>query len=340
MYPRNESLEMSPAMSRPSGKMTLAGVRKGVLSSPIRALIYGVEGVGKSSFAACAPNPIFLCSEAGTNYLDVSRFATADSFNDVQDALQVLIDEEHPYESTVIDTLDWLEPFVWRTVVKNASPNKEGKRPKSIDEVGGGYNKGYEVALDYWRQFLSKLETLRTVKGMHVILISHAWVKPFSNPAGPDFDRYELKLHKKAAGLFKEWADDVLFATFDTYTSTQKGETKGRQGATRIIHTEHRATHDAKNRCGLPEQLPLNWGSYFSAWKARQARPMGEMAAELKSLLAILGKSDKLEDTLRYVGTDTTRMANMLNKARFEVDQHNARFDNVDDGKLLADVAS
>jgi hypothetical protein len=138
---------------------------------------------------------------------------------------------------------------------------------KNIEDVGFG--KGYNAALDRWRDMLSRLDTLRDRRGMNVILLAHSWIKTFRNPEGDDFDRYELKLHAKTSGLIKEWSDAVLFAAYETLTATDKSKrTRGISTGARIVHTERRAAFDAKNRFELPAELPASVRRGHRSWRS------------------------------------------------------------------------
>lgn len=236
-------------------KMTLDRLVTGKKQKPIRVLLFGVEGIGKSTFGANAPRPIFLCAEDGTDQLDVTRFPTPESWQDVRDAIHTLATSEHDRKTLVIDTLDWMEPLLWAHICKRDSqPNIEAY----------GYGKGYQAALDEWRDFLAALERLRLAKQMHIVLLAHSWVKNWKNPEGDDFDRYELKLNAKAAGLIKENVDAVLFANHETFAS-KDAKTKRVRGVStgaRLIYTNRTAAYDAKNRYGLPDSMPLDWAEF------------------------------------------------------------------------------
>jgi hypothetical protein len=167
---------------RPANNMPLTTISKGKLEKPARVLLYGVEKIGKSTFAAGAPDPIFICSEDGTSELDVARFREPRYWEEARYAIDTLCREKHEHRTLVIDTLDWLEPLCWREVCRKGSV-------QSIEDFGGGYGKGYLAALDEWRQFLADLDDLRAKRGMGVVLLAHSWIKSFKNPEGDDFDR-------------------------------------------------------------------------------------------------------------------------------------------------------
>lgn len=245
----------------------LKHIRSGRIDAPYKALVYGTEGVGKSSFAANAERPIFMCLEDGTESLEVDRLPEMKSLDDVYSALEELGTEEHLYQTLVIDSVDWLAPLVEDAVCK-----RNGW--KSIEDPG--YGKGPNVANEEWRRFLARMEELRKRKKMHVLLIGHAEIKRFNDPAGSDFDRYQLKLPPKAAAVIKEWSDAVLFAEYETATKKDGGRVKGVATGNRIIHTERQAAFDAKNRWGLPPTLPLDFAA-FDAGRRANADQKGEL---------------------------------------------------------------
>jgi hypothetical protein len=194
-------------------RIDLSKIVKGKIDAALRVLLYGVEGVGKSSWASQAPDPVYLCAESGTERLDVARLPLPDgvrawTWGLVRESVRVLGESEHGYKTFVVDTLDTIEPLLWAHICE-----RDGKA--SIEAYGFG--KGYIAALDEWRSWLADLERLRHERGMNIVFIAHSYVKPFKNPEGEDYDRYELKLNIKAGGLVKEWVDDVLFAHYETF---------------------------------------------------------------------------------------------------------------------------
>ena len=290
--------------------MTLTSVIKGKIVAPIRVTLYGPEGIGKSTFAAGAPKPIFLGSEDGTGQLDVERFPMPQSFGDVFDAIRNLTNEQHGYQTLVIDTLDWMEPIIWDYICK---------RDEQTNIESYGYGKGYSAALDEWRKVIKALEQLRAAKPMHVVLLAHAWIKTFKNPAGDDFDRYEMKINVKAGGLLKEWSDAVLFANYETFAKKDDPKAKKAKGIStgaRLVYTERRAAYDAKNRYGLPEELPLSWADFETAVATgKPADPVAmraEIEAKAKQLPAEV--QSKVAETLNQAGNNAQSLAVILNR--------------------------
>lgn len=257
-------------------RMSLSAVKSGRLDKPMRVLIYGVEKIGKSTFAADAPDPIFIGAEDGTAQLDVSRFPQPETWTDVLDAIEELRTAKHSFKTAVIDSLDWVEPLLWRYIC-----DRDGK--KDIEDYGFG--KGYTVALDEWRRLLAKLERLSVERSMHIVLIAHSWIKPFKDPNSDGYDRYELKVHAKAGGLIKEWCDAVFFAQYETFTvkSDRDKRVRGVDSGARVIHTQRRAAWDAGNRYSLPEVMPLSWDEFAAG--VRRGQDAERLALEVNNLL-------------------------------------------------------
>lgn len=224
----------------------LENVKRGRESNPPRLLIYGTEGVGKSTFAAGAPKPIFIQTEDGLGEIDCDKFPLARAFDDVMKSIEALYTEPHDYGTVVVDSVDWLERLIWDRVCRDF-PVKYN----SIEKVDGGYGKGYVHALTHWREFLTALNGLRHEKQMVVILIGHTKIEKFEEPGSPAFDRFSPKVHKHAAAMLVEWSDAVLFAGSETDVSTKEKK--------RLLKAVSGQSFVAKNRYHLPEKLPLSW---------------------------------------------------------------------------------
>jgi hypothetical protein len=287
--------------------MTLANVVTGRIKRPLRELLYGPEGVGKSTFGADAPNPIFIALEEGTANLDVARFPQPEYLDEVYQALRALGTEEHAYKTLVIDTLDALEPLIWKHICK-------AQNVANIEEFG--YGKGYNYALDEWRNLLNWIERLQAKKDMHVILLAHASIKTFKNPQGEDFDRYQLKLHEKAGGLIKEWCESVLFANYDIQAKKEKrySRAKGVSTGARWIYTVRHAAYDAKNRYNLPERLPLRFDEFWAARERGTPTDVSKLVSAIEKGIADLLDADlkaKAEGFLKKAGRDPVNLAKL-----------------------------
>jgi hypothetical protein len=276
---------MMQSAPRGVSRMTLAGVVSGKQKKPMRVVLYGPEKIGKSTFAADAPNPIVLGAEDGTSEIDVARMPEPTNWQDILDAIRVLTDEPHNYKTLILDTLDWTEPHCWKVVCDKG--DDKGKKKDAIEDFG--YGKGYNKAVDEWRVLLQRLDMLRAKRGMHIILLAHSHVKAFHNPDGDDYDRYEMKMNAKGAGVVKEWADAVLFANYEISTVT-KGDglnvkSVGISQGARVVYTTRRASADAGNRYGLPAKLPLSWESFVEAVEKGAPQDPSRLLAAINTLL-------------------------------------------------------
>ena len=232
-------------------------ITRGREKRPRRVMLYGTQGIGKSTWAANAPKPVFIQTEDGLGDIECDKFPVAGCFEDVMKALSDLYTDKHGYQTVVVDSLDWLERLIWADVCKE-------QNVKSIDAIG--YGKGYGFAMTLWNDFLTGLAALREEKGMGIILIAHSKVERFEDPETDAYDRYSPRLHKTAAHLVQEFCDEVLFASYKVMTRTAGDglhkKTKGIGTGERIMRTQAGAAHQAKNRLGLPPELPLTWEAY------------------------------------------------------------------------------
>lgn len=278
MIPATRAIDVSP----PPRKLSVV---RGIQQVPIWTHLYAPEGTGKSTFGAGAPDPIFIDVEAGTAHLDVPRFEFDDgrtqpeTWPEVLSALSVLATEPHTFKTAVVDTLDATEALIFSHICAR-------DKKASIEDYG--YGKGYVAAVDEWRLFVAACEKL-LAKKMHVVTLSHASIRPFKNPEGDDFDRYEMRLNQKAAGLIKERAHNILFAQLEmvTFKDERTKRVKGSSTGARIIRTTRTAAFDAKNRYDLPDELPLSWDDY---WRAVQER----RPADPKKLVEAIIEKSKL----------------------------------------------
>jgi len=248
--------------------ISLKDVLKGSTSLPPRLLIYGVEGIGKTTLGANAPSPIVIQTEDGLGMLNVPAFPLAKSYDDVVGALTSLATEDHGFKTLVVDSLDWLEALVWKQVLINNPTDEKGRTVENIESYGFG--KGFQLAVDIWIDFIAALNYLRNEKKMTVILIAHHEVKRFNDPSSEPYDRYGVKLHKAASAKMREWSDAVLFANYRVATTSSDegfGKTKVRAigSGVRILHTEERPAHYAKNRYAMPPEIELSWAAVEQA---------------------------------------------------------------------------
>lgn len=260
----------------------LNNIKRGKQQRPQRVIIYGPEGVGKSTLAAGLPAPLFLDTEEGTQHMNVDRIQV-DNYGAMLDALQDIYKEARngslPYKTLVIDTGDRLWDMCARQVIKdyNASP-KDGKIT-SIESIG--YGKGYAQASEMFVNLLSIFDNCRNA-GLHIAVICHCRVETVNPPEGEAYTMYTIKINAPAKQAItakeklKEWGDAILFCNYVT-TFTDGGKAKG--GELRAVYTEHRATWEAKNRHGMPAVMAMDAGEISRLLFAEGADSSGSAPA-------------------------------------------------------------
>ena len=230
-------------------------ISTGIQHGPQKIVIYGPEGIGKSSFAAKFPDPLFIDTEGSTKLLNVKRLPRPTSWTELIHMVEEVVDNPDVCKTLVIDTADWAERLCSEHVCKQA--DKE-----SIESFG--YGKGYVLLKEEFGRLLDRL-SMAIEAGVNVVLTAHSTIRKFERPdESGAFDRWEMKLGNKTSGqisaLVKEWADMLLFANYkemiieDPTTGKKKAH-----GGQRVMYTTHHPAFDAKNRHGLPDELPFSF---------------------------------------------------------------------------------
>ena len=221
-----------------------------------KVVIYGPEGIGKSTFASRFPSPVFIDTEGSTKDMDVARFEKASSWQMLLDQIEYVRTHPDVCRTLVIDTIDWAEQMCVEAVC--ARHHKSG-----IEDFG--YGNGYVYVKEEFGRFLNRLSDVVDA-GINVVLTAHAQIRKFEQPDELGaYDRWELKLGKKTASqtspLVKEWADMLLFANYKTLSvaTDKEGKKHKAQGGSRVMYTSHHPCWDAKNRYGLPEETPFSY---------------------------------------------------------------------------------
>lgn len=278
-------------------------ITKGVIPSAQKIVIYGPEGIGKSTFASMFPDPLFSDTEGSTKKLDIKRFDAPTSWQMLLQQAEYVRNNK-PCKTYIIDTADWAEKLCSQAVCARA--NKSG-----IEDFG--YGKGYTYLKEEFGKLLNILDEVIN-RGIHVVFTAHSYLKKFEQPDEMGaYDRYEMKLTKYVAPLVKEWADTVLFANYKTYVVSDEKGNKKAQGGTRMMFTTHNPCWDAKNRDGLADELPFDFEqirhilTYDSSTDTTKPDSIVQKINEITD-------NDELEvfDTKEDVKTDASQSAGQL----------------------------
>lgn len=225
-------------------------ITKGKIKKALKLVVYGQEGVGKSTFASKFPEPVFIDTEGSTGQLDVSRFDAPSSWEMLMQQVEYVRQHPDVCKTLVIDTADWAEKLCIRTVCDRA--HKDG-----IEDFG--YGKGYVYVAEEFGKLINKLTEVVNA-GINVVVTAHAQMRKVEQPDEMgSYDRWELKLTKQCSPLLKEWADILLFANYKTVVVKSGDKYKGQGGQQRIMYTSHTASWDAKNRYALADTLPFDF---------------------------------------------------------------------------------
>ena len=231
-------------------------ITRGKIPGAKKCVLYGPEGIGKSTLAAQFPAPLFIDTENGTKELDVARFDKPTSWEMLLQEVRYVLNSPDICKTLVVDTADWAE----KLCIKAICDQHQKRGIESFD-----YGKGYTFVYEGFGELLNLLADV-TERGIHVVLTAHAATKRREQP--DEFGTYDcwgLKLIDSPkcsiANMVKEWADVLLFANYKTLVVAvdDKGKKHKAQGGSRVMYTSHHPCWDAKNRLGMPEELPLEW---------------------------------------------------------------------------------
>lgn len=252
-------------------------ITKGAMQGPVKVLIYGPEGIGKSTLASHFPDPLFIDTEGSTKWMDVARLPAPETWNDILEEVKYVYENPDCCKTLVIDTGDWAESLCIAELTKTVS---------SIEDFG--YGKGYVMLAEKFKKLLDELDKV-IAAGVHVVITAHAQMRKFEQPDEMGaYDRWELKLQKKTAPLVKEWSDMILFCNFKTYVVETKDKKKKAMGGERVMYTTHHNCWDAKNRFGLSSPLQMSYDAISQVIGADLSRK-------------VLTDFDRIPDNLRLL---------------------------------------
>lgn len=238
--------------------MSKYSITTGVLDSPVKTVLYGPEGIGKSTFASHFPDPVFIDTEGGTKRLNISRLPQPTSWAMLLDEVNEVRKGAIPCGTLVIDTADWAERLAITALCAKAK----------VDGLEGfGYGKGYTYLKEEYGRLLDALEEVLNT-GHNVLILAHSTISKFEQPdAVGNYDRWTMKTTKQVEPMLREWCDLLLFANYKTIVE-KVGDSKNAKskasGGRRVMYTTHTPCWDAKNRFDLPDEVPFEYASIAS----------------------------------------------------------------------------
>ena len=230
----------------------MLNIIEGKISRALKIVIYGSEGIGKSTLASRFPDPLIIDTEGGTAHMDVRRIQKPATWTELLFDVQEVAKTDGICKTLVIDTADWAEQLCIDHVCTQY-------KQKSIEAFG--YGKGYTYLGEEFSRMISNLDAV-IASGKHVVVTAHAKMRKFEQPDEMGaYDRWEMKLSRQVAPLLKEWADMLLFMNYKTYVIETENNTHKAKGGKRVIYTTHNPCWDAKNRHDLPEEMEASFDS-------------------------------------------------------------------------------
>lgn len=278
----------------------MLNITKGKINRAQKVVIYGSEGIGKSSLAACFPDPLFIDTEGGTAQMDVRRIDKPQSWEELLAIVQEVAATPDVCKSLILDTADWAEQLIVSFLCTKYKQN-------SIESFG--YGKGYTYLAEEFTKLLYAFDRV-IAANIHVVITAHAKMRKFEQPDEMGaYDRWEMKLSKQVAPLLKEWCDLLLFCNYQTFVVTSENNTQKAQGGKRVMYTSHHPAWDAKNRVHLPEVLELDYKHIAHIFaeqsdKSNTAKSAGETKAAptaAEALREVLEKAGVTETEIQQV---------------------------------------
>ena len=271
-------------------------INEGKIDRAQKVVIYGSEGIGKSTFASKFPEALFIDTEGGTSHMDVRRIDKLESWEELVNIVNEVATEP-VCKTLVIDTAYWAEQLCISHICRKYKQN-------SIESFG--YGKGYTYLSEEFSRLLSACDAV-IKSGKHVVIVAHAKMRKQELPdeAGA-FDRWEMKLSRQVAPLIKEWADLLLFLNYRTYVVSTESNSKKAQGGKRVMFASHHPCWDAKNRHGLADELDLDFSSIAHLFTGKKNPPAKKQApldgkTPLETLRALMKEADISEDALKMI---------------------------------------
>ena len=266
-------------------------------------MVYGQPGIGKSSFAANAPNPYFIDADNGTAQID-THSNVPENWNQIFEMIEWF--KTQKYKTLVLDTLDSIEPMAKDFV---AAKYKKAKF-EDIEDHGKNWN----FLEGEFKRLVDALVALRDA-GTNVIVLAHAEVKTITDPVAGAYDVSQPKLQARFSSAFKDKVDCILFANSEVLT--KKGDKRGFSDKVRYLFTEFNPSYVAKNRFGLPDKFELkevNPFKYYSELKGNSKVTPEVIKRQIEGMLPKLSEEDQSKVKKNMEGADDEKLKSIKNK--------------------------
>jgi len=218
--------------------------------TPPKIVIVGVEGFGKTTIGASVEGAVMLMPNKETGYKTLVGAGRVPNIpyliTNTWEETMAALDDMGGAKALVLDELTGFEAqcneYVCRVTKEFSSDWYKFNH----------YLKGeHLVANGEWARFLVRLEQL----GILVVALSHFVIAKYPQLDTEGFSRYSSGLGQKYVWpVTRQWADAILYGSFEIARSD---DGRGLGGKERILHTEHDAIRDGKNRYGMPPVMRM-----------------------------------------------------------------------------------
>ncbi len=220
--------------------------------SPLKGIVYGDNGIGKTTLLASARNSIIADMEGNCGHIDAAKFRIT-SLDEYHSFLDALLNQDHDHKSLVSDSLDSLQIIISEKIAQKYTAQELS------------YGKSGAIWAKTIKEITSKLEKLSAEKGMNILFTAHWKVKPANNPMTEMYDRYDMRINEEMRTGFCNWVQFIFLAMKDVQLEEDKsgfGKKKAKNIERRVLHTRGSPTYYGKNVFNLPDKIAMDWEQF------------------------------------------------------------------------------